>query len=356
MCNSETLMDFIKYWPVQSFEIAINRNDHLLAILYAVENQIIGKIKIFNIIGCTDYKDFKDLNHLLVYFLVNISAYEIQNLLRGKNNHSVKFVITYDVVIQDETVLDYLNKFFTAQHNRISAGYMYNYHVIIQHLAIETIDFTHNLFDVIPKKYLRSLRCDLSGITLPNNSTHVSRIFHSLSKFKNLRYLMLPNIPHHIESRTSIISAMEKFNYIGELNVSCNTINPLMLCNILANLKSNITKLRLFNVNINDKCLDVINTSCSYKMLKTLQLSHVGNLNACFTTLLELLSSKLHLLEEFHVRWNDLSMEQHKALLKVYPNMNNITMLDIVEPSLKFEKHFQELLLHCKQIVNRFKI
>ena len=91
-------------------------------------------------------------------------------------------------------------------------------------------------------------------------------------------------------------------------------------------------------------------------MLKILQFSFVGYLQHNFTTLRELLLGKVKTLEEFHLMFNDLSMEQHTTLSDIYSYIENITILRIAEPSLQFERGFQELLCKVCQIQNKFKL
>ena len=59
------------------------------------------------------------------------------------------------------------------------------------------------------------------------------------------------------------------------------------------------------------------------------------------------------------MKWNYLSMEQHRLLLNAYGNIENIAILDICEPSLASEEtetEYHELLLRCNEIVSRFKL
>ena len=227
----------------------------------------------------------------------------------------------------------------------------------MKHLTIECIDYTHALLKVIPRKYLKSFKSDLMGGTPPpESSSHVSRIFYCMPKFINLHYLMLPNIPNYIDSREVIISAMQTFQHIQELHISCNSINPVMLYNIFLNLNCNIKKIRFFNTYINKKCLDALNTCPCFKMLKILQFNLVADLQENFTTLLELLLGKVKTLEELSLMLNDLSMEQHTTLCNIYSHIENITILRIAEPELEFERGFQELLCKVDQIQNKFKL
>ena len=151
LCSAAETMEFLNYWPRPDFHIDINNQEsHLQSVLLAVKNKIIGKIKIINV-NCVDSISNSDV---LISFLNHIKAHEFQQKDLCKNKCTVKLLLTFNVVIRDRTCLQHFITFFTSQHERIYNGYIYNFHVILKHLTIECIDYTHTLLEVVPRKYL----------------------------------------------------------------------------------------------------------------------------------------------------------------------------------------------------------
>ena len=168
LCNALSLYNPLKtkqnlnYWPVLNFEVDLNNQDQLSTVLGAVKNERIGKIKIINIV-CADYNDS---DCMLLHFLNQVNAYEFKEIKICNNDHIVKLFLIFNVVIKKQSTLQHLITFFTSQYNRLNSGYKYRFHVILKHLTIKFVDYTHALLEVIPRKYLKSFKCDLSGFSI----------------------------------------------------------------------------------------------------------------------------------------------------------------------------------------------
>ena len=202
--------------------------------------------------------------------------------------------------------------FFSYQKDRVNKRLWTYFIVILRSLIIDGISFTDELFKSLPPRYIHSLHFRMDGGAQKCDSNFNS-IFKSISKFKELHHLVIPNIPRNIESNTNVIQYMNKFEHLTCLEIISNTISPRMLCSILVNLKSTLTTITLFNIWINSDVMDAIRTSTCCRYLNFLQLHCLFDLafDLPFESLKKLLLSKAKTLNKFYLLINELTLKQH---------------------------------------------